>query len=250
MKIIALIPARMESSRLPNKALLDIHGLPMIIHVAKRSKYSKSVDDVIVCTDSLDILNECAKHEVDCFLTKKIHKNGTERICEVVNNIDISDNDLVIDIQGDEPLIHPETIDRLISNFKKSKFDIMLPYIESNDLGNANIVKLSTVGDEVFYMSRADIPYSFTEERKLKKHLSIIIFTIPALKKYSTFQPSELEKIEGIELMRALENRLKIGTFKESLESFSVDVFEDYQKVVRYMKNDTLNREYNFYHDF
>ena len=250
MKIIALIPARMQSSRLPNKPLLDIHGLPMIIHVAKRSKYSKSVDDVIVCTDSLDILNECSKHEVDCFLTKKLHKNGTERICEVVNNIDISDDDLVIDIQGDEPLIHPETIDRLISNFKKSKFDIMLPYIESNDLDNANIVKLSTVGDEVFYMSRADIPYSFAQERKLKKHLSIIIFTIRALKKYSTFQPSELEKIESIELMRALENRLKIGTFKESLDSFSVDVLEDYQKAVRYMKNDTLNREYNFYHDF
>jgi len=244
MKIIVLIPARLESSRLPKKPLLDIQGMSMIIHVAKRSKFSKKASLVSVCTDSLEIVEECIKYGINCIITKKSHTNGTERISEAVKNINTHDDDVVIDVQGDEPLIHPETIDKLITKFIKSKFDIMLPYLETNDMKNINIVKLSTVGNEVIYMSRADIPFPFSNDRKLKKHLSIVAFKTSALKKYSTLKKSRLENIESIELLRAIENKLKIGTFKENLNSFSVDVNSDYQKANRKMQNDKLFTKY------
>jgi len=244
MKVIGLIPARLESSRLPNKPLLDICGMPMIIHVAKRALLSKSLDKVAVCTDSLDIVKVCVKYDISCIITKKKHNNGTERIAEAINNFDISDEDIVVDVQGDEPLIYPETIDRLVKKFKGSSFDVMLPYIEINETNNVNIVKISTVHDQVVYMSRSDIPYPFSKERKLKKHLSIIAFTASALKKYSTFEKTELEKIESIELLRVLENELKIGTFVENMESFAVDVADDYHKAIRYMRCDRLYEGY------
>jgi 3-deoxy-manno-octulosonate cytidylyltransferase (CMP-KDO synthetase) len=244
MNVFALIPARLESTRLPNKPLLDINGMSMIIHVAKRTLLSKSVDKVIVCTDSLEIIEECIKHDVHCVLTKKRHDNGTERIAEALNYLDVSDEDIVVDVQGDEPLIHPETIDTLVSNFKLSSFDIMLPYIEINDTNNVNIVKISTVGKKIIYMSRMDIPCPFSQDRKLKKHLSIIAFTVSALRKYSHMKKSELEKIESIELLRALESGLEIGTFQESKESFSVDVIEDYHRANRYMRDDKVYKRY------
>ena len=244
MNTIVLIPARMESSRLPNKPLLDINGMPMVIHVAKRAAMSDLVDRVIVCTDSLDIVEVCNEYSVDCILTKKKHGNGTERIAEAIHYLDINDDDVIIDVQGDEPLINPNTIDKLVLRFKKSKFDIMLPYIEINDTGNRNIVKLAAVNDEIIYMSRMDIPCPFSKERKLKKHLSIIAFTVKALKNYSGFKKTELEKIESIELLRALENNLTIGTFKEEVESFAVDVLDDYHKANRCMRDDVLYDRY------
>jgi len=244
MKVYGLIPARMESSRLPNKPLLDICGIPMVIHVAKRALLCKSLDIVAVCTDSLNIIEECVRHNVNCILTKSEHTNGTERIAEAIDSLNISDSDIVIDIQGDEPLISPNTLERLIVNFKKNEFDIMLPYIETNDTNNNNIVKISTTGNKILYMSRQDIPLSFSNKRALKKHLSVIAFHKKSLKKYSSLGRSNLEKTESIELLRAIENNLKLGTFKEDHESISVDVIEDYRKVQRCMEGDEFYKKY------
>jgi len=206
MSVIVLIPARLESTRLPNKPLLDIDGLPMIVHVAKRTALSKSVDKVVVCTDSIEILLQCFKYEIKCILTKKEHNNGTERIAEAAGYLNASCNDILIDVQGDEPLIRPDTIDRLVENFKSKKFDIMLPYIETSDSNNSNIVKISTVGNKVIYMSRSDIPYPFSKNVKLKKHLSIIAFTLSALEKYSLIK----------KIAQALE-KSKLTNFVQSL---------------------------------
>lgn len=244
MSVIVLIPARLESTRLPNKPLLDIDGLPMIVHVAKRTALSKSVDKVVVCTDSIEILLQCFKYEIKCILTKKEHNNGTERIAEAAGYLNASCNDILIDVQGDEPLIRPDTIDRLVENFKSKKFDIMLPYIETSDSNNSNIVKISTVGNKVIYMSRSDIPYPFSKNVKLKKHLSIIAFTLSALEKYSLIKKTDLEKTESIELLRAIECGFKIGTFREDNESFSVDVIEDYLKANREMRSDKVYEKY------
>ena len=186
----------------------------------------------IVLISLKNFLDSCQKPPIT--MNDILAENGTIAV----------DADIIVDVQGDEPLIYPETIDTLVSNFKLSSFDIMLPYIEINDTNNVNIVKISTVGKKIIYMSRMDIPCPFSQDRKLKKHLSIIAFTVSALRKYSHMKKSELEKIESIELLRALESGLEIGTFQESKESFSVDVIEDYHRANRYMRDDKVYKRY------
>ncbi len=243
-KIIGLIPARLESSRLPNKPLLKILDLTMVIHVAKRAKLSKKLTDVIVCTDSLEIASECFSHDIKCCLTGSYHTNGTERIAEAARIMKLSDKDVVVDIQGDEPLIHPDSIDRLVTNFMGSDYDLMLPYIASKDQNNINIVKITEVSGRVLYMSRSDIPCNFTQNQLLKKHLSIIAFNNKTLQLYSSKPKSELEKIESVELLRAIEMGMNIGTFLEEDETFSVDVQADYERAVRVMRDDKLYENY------
>jgi len=243
-KIIGLIPARMESSRLPNKPLLKILGHSMIVHVAKRAKLSKILNDVVVCTDSIEIAHECFTHNIKCCLTGNYHNNGTERIAEAARIMNLKNDDYIIDIQGDEPLINPETIDNLARQFIKSKFDLMLPYILLKERDNKNIVKIIESNKKIIYMSRADIPLNFSTDVLLKKHLSVIAFTNKSLQLYSKNPKSNLEKIESIELLRAIELGMSIGTFEEKKETFSVDVKEDYEKSIRAMREDDLYPKY------
>ncbi len=105
MKIVGLIPSRLESVRLPGKAILDICGIPMVIHTYKRALFSKAVDEVYVCTDSSEIVKVCEQYGVPYIMTSSEHSNGTERIAEAENSF--SDVDYFVDIQGDEPLINP-----------------------------------------------------------------------------------------------------------------------------------------------
>ena len=162
MKIIGLIPVRLESSRLPNKAIMEIAGMPMILHVAKRAKLSKTLDRVVVCTDSHLICNICIDNNIEIVLTKNTHANGTERIAEAANILNLDDDTIIVDIQGDEPLLKPYMIDN-VSNFliENSNFDIVVPYIETFDKESCNRVKLVTSNNNVIYMSRRNIPYPF-----------------------------------------------------------------------------------------
>jgi len=243
-KVIGLIPARMESSRLPNKPLLPILGMPMVIHVAMRASMSKKLDEVIVCTDSIEIARVCFEHQTKCCLTGSYHNNGTERIAEAANILRLTEDDVIVDIQGDEPLIRPESIDLLVENFQQSDYEIMLPYLKFADVGNKNIVKISESNGKILYMSRSDIPYPFTTSTTLKKHLSIIAFTYKAIVYYSKLPKGVLEKVESIELLRGLEAGMSIGTFEVVNETFSVDIKDDYEKAIRAMRDDDLCKQY------
>ncbi len=242
--VIGLIPARLESSRLPNKPLLPILEMPMVIHVAMRARMSKKLDEVIVCTDSIEIARVCFDHQIKCCLTGAFHANGTERIAEAAKILRLTEGDVIVDIQGDEPLIRPESIDLLVDKFQKNNYEIMLPYLRFGDVGNKNIVKISESKGKILYMSRSDIPYPFTTSTFLKKHLSIIAFTYKALEKYSKLPKGDLEKIESIELLRGLEAGMSIGTFEVEHETFSVDIKDDYERAIRAMRNDDLYRKY------
>ena len=138
-KVVALIPTRLESKRLPGKALLDIDGYPIIVHTAKRAMLSKMIDKVYVCTDSQEIIKVCKKYGINTIKTKKNFKNGTERIASVANRFK---NYLIVDVQGDEPLTNPNTIDKVI-NFhikNKSKPDIVIPTrVMSYDSSETNV---------------------------------------------------------------------------------------------------------------
>jgi 3-deoxy-manno-octulosonate cytidylyltransferase (CMP-KDO synthetase) len=244
MNIIGLIPVRLESSRLPNKAILEVAGIPMILHVAKRAKLSQSLDRVVVCTDSYKICNMCVENEIEVVLTKSIHKNGTERIAEAADILNLDKETIIIDIQGDEPLLKPYMIDNVADYLVKNKyFDIVVPFIETFGRESYDRVKLVTSGNNVVYMSRKNLPYPFLKDTVYKKHLSIIAFRMDSLSKFTASRPTPLEEIEGIELLRAIEIGLKVGTFEEYGETLSVDTIEDYERVQRLMIRDKIYLE-------
>ena len=121
MKKIILIPTRINSKRLPAKALLQIEDIPLIMHTYKRACMSKLADEVYVCTDSFEIIEVCKKYDAKFIKTKSTHKNGTDRISEAAKKLNLKSKDLIIDVQGDEPLINPRDIDRTIHFFKKNR---------------------------------------------------------------------------------------------------------------------------------
>ena len=246
MKKIGLIPARFSSSRLPGKALKDLHGLPMVVHVAKRAKLAKSLQQVIVCTDHEGIVKACTDHAIDVCITSSMCLNGTERIFEASNNLGLNDEDIIIDIQGDEPLVSPESIDSVVEETVKNlpKFDIVLPHLTPCPKDNKNIVKVISSGKKVVYLTRSDSPYPFIGETLLKKHLSVIGFSKKSLANFAMLPIGELENIEGVELLRAIEGGMKLMTFSINSDSFSVDTSEDFEKAERVLLRCPLFREH------
>lgn len=238
-KCIVLIPARMESSRLPGKALKEIGGIPMIVHVAIRSSQCSIADRTIVCTDSADIIFECEKYGIEACNTRVDNLNGTERIAEAAILLGLSDDQIVIDVQGDEPFVSPEYISNVANFVSQSNYDCVVPYQDFEEPGNTNRVKIVSSSDRIIYFSRSDVPNYFGQmSGPMKKHLSIIGFRVGALKKYIASLPTELEKLEKIELFRLIENKISIGTFKMNGQSISVDTEEDYHKACRMIETD------------
>lgn len=243
MKIVGLIPSRLESVRLPGKALLDICGIPMVIHTYKRALFSKVLDEVYICTDSIEIAKVCEKYKAQYIMTSNKHINGTERIAEA--SMQFTNIKYFVDIQGDEPLIDPNHIDNVIDFHEKSSYDIVLPHIPTKDAISDTICKVVDVGGKVIYLTRANCPYPFRGNQSLKKYLSIISFTPEALLMFADFKESPLEKIEGIELLRAIENNLSVGTLELFGDSFSVDTGQEYASAISAMKNDSLFQKYS-----
>jgi len=245
VKTIALIPTRLESKRLPGKALLKLNRIPIIVHTAKRTMMAKKVDEVYVCTDNIKIIKTCNKYKIKTIKTKKNFKNGTERIASVAARFK---NYHIIDVQGDEPFIDPKNIDLLVEFHKKNQnFDIVVPYLNIEHGENKNIVKIvSNTANKILYFSRAKVPFNFKKKQKFyKKHLSIISFKYNALNFFSKSKESNLEKIEGIELMRAIENGFNVGTFRAKGESFAVDKLEDYHRAMIQISNDKISKKYS-----
>lgn len=245
-KTVILIPSRLRSRRLKNKPLLEIDGMPLVIHTYKRALMAKLASDVYICTDSHQIKKVCKKFSAKVIMTSSKHINGTERIAEAAKKLKLMSSDVVIDVQGDEPLINPIQIDNTIKFFNKKKFEIVLPNILMKSSKSINTVKLVfDENNQVRWMSRSELPIYFNSKKKYYyKHLSIITFTAKSLFKYAKLKPSKNEKIESIELLRALENDLKIGTFTINSDTFSVDILEDYLKAQKYFKSDKLKEKY------
>ena len=245
-RILGLIPTRLGSKRLPAKALLPINNFPLIVHVYKRASLSKQLDDVIVCCDDQKIFKVVKSYGGKVILTSKRHLNGTERIAEAYKKLR-KKYDLIIDIQGDEPLINPFQIDQVIKfHIKNSKTDIILPSLKIKSTNNENIVKV--VKDKkknVLYLSRSTIPYEFTKKNlHTQKHLSIISFKPKALIQFARSKPTNLEKVEGIELLRALEIGLRIKSPELNGDSFSVDVNQDLKRAINIMPYDQIRKLY------
>ena len=243
-KIVGLIPSRLNSSRLFAKALLEVDGLPLVVHTYKRAMLSKKLSEIYICTDSKKIQKIGQKHNCKVLMTGK-NPTGTDRISEAADKLKTK-FDLYVDIQGDEPLIDPNHIDKVISWHQDNLvFDIVVPSLKIKLIDSPHIVKIVKSKKRVLYFSRSRIPYSFKKQNNsYNKHLSIISFKPKALKEFKKLKESNLEKIEGIELMRALENDMSIGTFELKGSSFSVDTKGDYIKAKRFMTNDQFRKKY------
>ena len=247
MKMLGLIPSRLGSTRLKEKPLLKIGGIPIVIHTYRRAKLSKILNDLYICCDDIKIKNICDQYDAKCILTSKKHKNGTERIAEAYKKLGEKFN-FIIDIQGDEPLLQPKHIDQVVNFHQKNlSADIILPTLKSFKKSGKNVVKvLVSEAKNVLYLSRENLPFEFKKKNNFfLKHLSIISFKPGALMKFYKSKETFLERAEGIELLRAIEIDLKIKTLTLKGDSFSVDIKKDLYKAKKYILKDKLFKKYS-----
>ena len=233
-QVIIVIPARYGSTRFEGKPLAEINGKPMIYQVYQRAKKAKCVDDVIVATDDERIKNAVEKFNGKAVMTSKEHKSGTDRVAEVAKSIDA---DIIVNVQGDEPLISPEAIEQavkpLIEDKKIRMCTLMTKITEEAEYGNPNIVKVVTDKEGfALYFSRSLIPYPGEKEHlKVYKHIGIYVYRKDLLLEFADMPQTPLERIEGLEQLRVLENGFKIKVVETDYDSISVDNPEDLEVV-------------------
>lgn len=243
-KIIILLPARYSSTRIKNKLVKELHGIPIIIHTILRVKMIKNIYKIIVCTDSIEIKKLVENFGVEVVISSSKHSNGTERIAEISK---LYNADLFVDIHSDEAVLEPKNVEKLINfHLRHNEFDIVVPHKISNSSRGKNVVKMVfNKNRRVLYFSRADIPVAFRKKNNFYfHHLDSISFKPNSLRKFVKFQQGYLEKIEGIELMRALENNLAVGTLPIKTNSFSINTMEDFLKAKKFLKYDKLFKKY------
>ncbi len=248
--ILGIIPARLESTRLPNKPLQLIDGLPLLVHVLKRALMSKKLDKIVVCTDSTKVVNLVNKYNQDAYLTSKNIKNGTDRISIFLgkNKNKFKNLKLVVDIQCDEIFLNPKYLDKAINFHLKNlnKYDAVIPHTSTTEKNNKNYVKIvSNQNNEILYLTRADAPHSFRSKLKpFQRHQDFVTFKPDFIKKFKDLKNRKLEKYEGIELLRVLENGYNIGTLKLKNDSFSINTKKDLIKSMLLIQNDNLRKYY------
>ena len=251
MNILALIPARMGSSRFPGKPLSKILGKPMIEHVFRRVKKCSIVTKTVVATCDPEIDDYIKSIGGDTVMTSQDHERASERCAEaheLIENRDKIKYDIVVMIQGDEPLVDPKDIDRVINfHLKNNKFDIVVPCMQADEnFASRNLVKvIFSDSGRILYFSRAVVPFNFKNKKiKYYRDLSIVSFIPKILIKYSKLKMGFLENVEGIELIRALENNISIGTFIAKNSGFAVDVNQDLMRAINVMPTDSIRKKY------
>lgn len=244
MKVAGIIPARMDSFRFPGKPLVDIEGLPMVVHVMKRAMLCKSMYVVYVATDSEEIFAAVEKHGGRAMMTGKTHQTGTDRIAEAARKIGC---DTVLNIQGDEPLVKPDDIARLIEAMRDDPSCRAATLVCKTPARNEN-TECKVVLDlnkNILYMSRSDIPsQARVKVDLLYKLYCIIAFRKSFLKKFAKWDMTPLEKVEYIEYLRILEHGYKIKGVIVEEYSTSVDTPADLDVVKKMMKKDTVKNQY------
>jgi 3-deoxy-manno-octulosonate cytidylyltransferase (CMP-KDO synthetase) len=238
MKAIAVIPARLASTRLPRKMLREIAGKPLIGAVYEAVRSSPLLAEVLVATDSEEIMQVCREHGWKAQLTSPSHRSGTERVHEVSNR---ESADVYINVQGDEPLVHPEHISTLLRVMESPSARVgtlMTPAIDV-DIPNPNAVKVVIDLDgRALYFSRATIPFDRDGTRpRYFKHLGLYAYRKPALDRFVALPESSLERSERLEQLRFLENGISIYVGETPHDSVGVDTEEDLQRVIEILRN-------------
>jgi len=233
MKAIAVIPARLASTRLPRKMLREIGGRPLIGVVCEAVRASPLLAEVIVATDSAEIADVCREHVWQARMTSSAHRSGTERVHEISN---LTSADIYINVQGDEPLIRAEHIATLLGVMKDPDVQVgtLMTAAAEMDIPNPNAVKVvADVNGRVLYFSRATIPFDRDGTRpRYFKHLGLYAYRKAALDRFVALPESSLEKSERLEQLRFLENGMPIFVGETPYDSVGVDTEEDLQRVI------------------
>ena len=235
MKVLGVIPARWASTRFPGKPLKEIAGKPMIHWVWDQTKKATVVSEVVIATDDERIADYCKAHDLDFVMTSVSHPTGSDRLAEVADKISA---DIYVNVQGDEPLIEPETIDDVTSCLLAARsrgIELATGYIEkANDeqLGDPSVVHLVPSMDGcVITFSRLPAPYPFVEPMQRTVHVGLYAFTRKALRLFSELERGPVERAESIEVMRYLEHGYRIACVPVTPGSIGVDTPEDLVKV-------------------
>jgi len=247
MSFIVIIPARLASTRLPNKPLADLGGKPMVVRVAERARESGAAR-IVVATDHADILAACAAHGIEACMTEASHPSGTDRIAEVARSLGLPADAVVVNLQGDEPLIDPALLSACAARIGA---DVPMatcahPLHDAADAFNPNVVKvvLDKLG-RALYFSRATIPWhrdGFAQNRDALpagylplRHIGLYAYSNAFLQQYPQLEPSPLETIEALEQLRVLWHGVPIAVHvTDSAPAAGVDTPEDLARVRSY----------------
>jgi 3-deoxy-manno-octulosonate cytidylyltransferase (CMP-KDO synthetase) len=245
-EFLVVIPARLGSTRLPRKPLADIGGKPMVIRVAERALQSHA-QSVVVATDSPEIQAACDEYRIECLLTSPDHPTGTDRIAEVAQLLKLPANTLVVNVQGDEPLIPPELINQVVQTLADNAAcaisTVAVPIVDAAEMNNPNVVKVVlNRSNEALYFSRATIPFVRDPGSKQAithlRHLGIYAYRADFLEAYTRLEPAPPEQAEALEQLRAIWNgyRIAVHTASEAPPA-GVDTAEDLERVRRILAN-------------
>ena len=244
MKAIGMIPARLQSSRLPEKALIDIEGLPMVVHTCKRVQLAERLEEIYLVTDSKLIKDEGEKHGIKVIMTGSHHQTGSDRLAEACRNIDC---DIVVNIQGDEPLVNPEHIDAIVEPLLiDPTVQISIGVTPYKKKGSSSDIKaVLDLENNIMYCSRNDLPSDArTPLDEMLKMCFIVPFKKELLLQFASWEPTPLEKVEYNEYLRILEHGEKIRAVRIDGAKISVDTAEDLEVVRRLMEEDELRQKY------
>jgi 3-deoxy-manno-octulosonate cytidylyltransferase (CMP-KDO synthetase) len=242
--VLGVIPARYASTRFPGKPLIDILGMSMLERVYRQTLQSKSLTNVCIATDDKRIFDHAKQFGANVFMTSDKHPSGTDRCLEAVELFlkafpDHTPN-IIVNIQGDEPLIQPHVIDELVSTFLSPETRIatmVVPFINNQDVQNTNSVKVVfNKESNALYFSRLPIPYkrdSQESETTYYKHLGLYAFRYKTLQTICTLPMSSLEKTEKLEQLRWIENAIPIRIVITEQDSLCVDVPDDVQRIIQ-----------------
>jgi 3-deoxy-manno-octulosonate cytidylyltransferase (CMP-KDO synthetase) len=243
MKVLGIIPARYASSRFPGKPLIDLKGKSMIQRVYEGAKKSTRITEVIVATDDQRIFDEVQRFGGKVMMTNENHPSGTDRCAEVAGHF--PDMDVVINIQGDEPLVDYRQLEQLIDAFIEPKTDIATLgnlSLTQEDVDNPNRIKVVVnAKNSALYFSRSAIPNSYhskgnpLEKYPYMRHIGLYAYRSTVLQELTKLEPTALEKIESLEQLRWLYHGYSIQLVETTIETPNIDVPEDVEKVLEFL---------------
>ncbi len=238
MKAIAIIPARLASTRLPRKVLREIGGRPLLSYVYEAARACSQLQDVIVATDAEEIATVCRQNGWKCRLTSPQHRSGTDRLHEVAHAIQA---DVYVNLQGDEPLARREHLDVLLGLMENSGVEVgtLKTPCSLEDLANPNAVKVVTALDgRALYFSRATIPFDRDRDGKVRcyKHLGFYAYRKAALDAFCAWPESGLERSERLEQLRFLDHGMAIHVAETPFDTIGVDTEDDLRRVAQILR--------------
>lgn len=232
-----IIPARLASTRFPQKVIADIGGLPMVVRTAKAVAH---LDRVVVAADDEKIIAICKEYGVEAMLTSTTHKSGTDRIHECATILNLDDDEIIINVQADEPFIEPEVVQALMGRLKELQSDSE-PFImgscynaiNAEAAEDPNLVKVVLDSDNnAIYFSRSLIPYNRSGRANYFGHIGIYGFSKKSLKEFCNLDDAPIEDIEGLEQLRAIHHQKKITMLKVASTGFGIDTKEDLERAI------------------